>query len=57
MYVQVLVIAFQEFNRRKGMVTSGLIFLFWLLLAVCGAFQMRTLIQSTYNEDDRIEVG
>ncbi|XP_065338923.1 multidrug resistance-associated protein 1 isoform X7 [Cloeon dipterum] len=41
-----LATAFLELNRRKGLVTSGLLFQFWLALAICGAFQFRTLILS-----------
>ncbi|XP_059476483.1 multidrug resistance-associated protein 1 isoform X3 [Neocloeon triangulifer] len=43
----ILVLVFQEANRRKGLVTSGLLFQFWLYLAICGAFEFRTLILSS----------
>ncbi|XP_044754617.1 multidrug resistance-associated protein 1 isoform X4 [Coccinella septempunctata] len=34
------------YNRKHGLRTSGLQFLFWLLLVVCGAFQLRTEIRT-----------
>ncbi|XP_049764041.1 multidrug resistance-associated protein 1 isoform X1 [Schistocerca cancellata] len=36
------------YNRKRGMRTSGLLFLFWLLLAICGAVQYRAQIALTY---------
>ncbi|XP_018568582.1 multidrug resistance-associated protein 1-like [Anoplophora glabripennis] len=34
------------YNRKHGLPSSGLLFLFWLLLAVCGAVQFRSEIRS-----------
>ena len=31
---------------RRGLVTSGSLFLFWMLEAVCGAFTFRTVVTS-----------
>ncbi|XP_046739582.1 multidrug resistance-associated protein 1 isoform X10 [Diprion similis] len=33
------------YNRKYGMRTSGLLFLFWFFLALCGAVQYRSLIR------------
>lgn len=33
------------YNRKYGMCTSGLLFLFWLLLMVCGIPEFRTEIR------------
>ncbi|XP_046419120.1 multidrug resistance-associated protein 1 isoform X10 [Neodiprion fabricii] len=33
------------YNRKYGMRTSGLLFLFWFLLALCGAVQYRSIIR------------
>ncbi|XP_076389766.1 multidrug-Resistance like Protein 1 isoform X2 [Megachile rotundata] len=34
------------YNRKYGMRTSGLLFLFWFLLALCGLVQYRSIIRS-----------
>ncbi|XP_044597664.1 multidrug resistance-associated protein 1 isoform X4 [Cotesia glomerata] len=34
-----------HYNRKCGMRTSGLLFLFWFLLALCGAVQFRSIIR------------
>ncbi|XP_045474208.1 multidrug resistance-associated protein 1 isoform X6 [Harmonia axyridis] len=39
------------YNRKYGLRTSGLQFLFWLLLVVCGAFQLRTEIRVASDRD------
>ncbi|XP_049833464.1 multidrug resistance-associated protein 1-like [Schistocerca gregaria] len=36
------------YNQKRGMQTSGLLFLFWLLLAICGAVQYRAQITLSY---------
>ncbi|KAL3269849.1 hypothetical protein HHI36_008907 [Cryptolaemus montrouzieri] len=33
------------YNRKYGLRTSGLQFLFWMLMVICGAFQLRTEIR------------
>ncbi|XP_044271381.1 multidrug resistance-associated protein 1 isoform X1 [Tribolium madens] len=38
------------YNRKYGLCTSGLQFLFWLSLAICGAFQYRTEINGSQEE-------
>ncbi|CAH0555481.1 unnamed protein product [Brassicogethes aeneus] len=38
------------YNKKHGLQTSGLQFLFWLLLALCGAFQFRTEIWGAQQE-------
>lgn len=37
-------------NRARGIKSSGLIFLFWLTLALCGIAQYRTEIRQLYTE-------
>ncbi|CAH1105174.1 unnamed protein product [Psylliodes chrysocephalus] len=39
------------FNRKYGMQTSGLLFLFWFFLALCGIPQFRTEIRRGQNND------
>uniref|UniRef100_V5I844 ABC-type glutathione-S-conjugate transporter n=1 Tax=Anoplophora glabripennis TaxID=217634 RepID=V5I844_ANOGL len=34
------------YNRKHGLPSSGVLFLFWLLLAICGAVQFRSEIRS-----------
>ncbi|KYB25511.1 putative multidrug resistance-associated protein lethal(2)03659-like Protein [Tribolium castaneum] len=38
------------YNRKYGLCTSGLQFLFWLSLAICGAFQYRTELRGSQEE-------
>ncbi|KZC08998.1 Multidrug resistance-associated protein 1 [Dufourea novaeangliae] len=38
------------YNRKRGMRTSGLLFLFWFLLVVCGIVQYRSLLRMYINE-------
>lgn len=33
------------YNRQMGMRTSGLLFLFWFLLALCGSVQFRHILR------------
>lgn len=42
-----------ETNRRFGLQTSGLQFLFWLILLICGIPQLRTQIRNYRNEQTR----
>ncbi|KAK9889603.1 hypothetical protein WA026_006976 [Henosepilachna vigintioctopunctata] len=42
----VLVFTFIIFNRKHGIRASGVQFFFWLSLAVCGTFQLRTEIKN-----------
>ncbi|CAD6208432.1 GSCOCT00003444001.2-RA-CDS [Cotesia congregata] len=35
-----------HYNRKCGMRTSGLLFLFWFFLAICGAVQFRSIIRN-----------
>ncbi|XP_014486459.1 PREDICTED: multidrug resistance-associated protein 1 isoform X2 [Dinoponera quadriceps] len=37
------------YNRKYGMRTSGLLFLFWFFLALCGCIQFRTFINKLIN--------
>lgn len=36
-----------HYNRKCGMRTSGLLFLFWFFLALCGAVQYRSLLRDS----------
>ncbi|XP_047368141.1 multidrug resistance-associated protein 1 isoform X1 [Vespa velutina] len=38
------------YNKKYGMRTSGLLFLFWFLLVLCGIVQFRTLLRQNSNE-------
>ncbi|RZC38992.1 multidrug resistance-associated protein 1 [Asbolus verrucosus] len=38
------------YNRKYGLSTSGLQFLFWLLMALCGAIQFRTEIRGSQED-------
>lgn len=37
-------------NRARGLRSSGLIFLFWLFLAIFGAIQYRTEFRLAYSD-------
>ncbi|XP_025986920.1 multidrug resistance-associated protein 1 isoform X7 [Solenopsis invicta] len=39
-----LVSTLMQYNRKHGMRTSGLLFLFWFLLALCGCVQYRNFV-------------
>ncbi|XP_036148326.1 multidrug resistance-associated protein 1 isoform X7 [Monomorium pharaonis] len=39
-----LVSTLMQYNRKYGMRTSGLLFLFWFLLALCGCVQYRSFV-------------
>ncbi|KAL1498078.1 hypothetical protein ABEB36_008934 [Hypothenemus hampei] len=39
------------YNKKHGHRTSGLLFLFWLLLSICGAPQFRTELRTSHKED------
>jgi ATP-binding cassette subfamily C (CFTR/MRP) protein 1 len=38
------------YNRKYGLCTSGLQFLFWFLMALCGAIQFRTEVRGSREE-------
>ncbi|XP_014219235.1 multidrug resistance-associated protein 1 isoform X2 [Copidosoma floridanum] len=38
------------YNKKYGMRTSGLLWMFWCLLAICGIVQYRSLLTKSYNE-------
>ncbi|KAK0171316.1 hypothetical protein PV328_009061 [Microctonus aethiopoides] len=40
------------YNRKYGMRTSGLLFLFWFFLALCGTVQFRSLLRNQNNLPD-----
>ncbi|CAL7934381.1 unnamed protein product [Xylocopa violacea] len=40
------------YNRKYGMRTSGLLFLFWFLLALCGVIQYRSLLRLYIKEGE-----
>ncbi|KAK9303947.1 hypothetical protein QLX08_004533 [Tetragonisca angustula] len=40
------------YNKKYGMRTSGLLFLFWFLLAICGAIQYRSLLRLYINNSE-----
>lgn len=40
------------YNKKYGMRTSGLLFLFWFLLAICGAVQYRSLLRLYINNSE-----
>ncbi|XP_045473295.1 multidrug resistance-associated protein 1-like isoform X2 [Harmonia axyridis] len=42
----ILVSVFIIYNRKKGIRSSGVQFFFWLILAICGLFQLRTEIKN-----------
>lgn len=46
--VQTLSAALLEFNRRAGLRTSGLQFLFWFILLICGLPQLRSQIRGRH---------
>ncbi|XP_066599372.1 multidrug resistance-associated protein 1 isoform X2 [Prorops nasuta] len=37
------------YNKKYGMRTSGLLFLFWFFLVICGVVQYRSLIRASWN--------
>ncbi|KAL0267499.1 UNVERIFIED_CONTAM: hypothetical protein PYX00_009752 [Menopon gallinae] len=39
------------YNRRNGMVTSGILFFFWLALLTCGTFQFRSEILKAMKDE------
>lgn len=43
------------YNKKYGMRTSGLLFLFWLFLALCGAVQYRSLINGPSEDVSNFE--
>ncbi|XP_074036465.1 multidrug-Resistance like Protein 1 isoform X3 [Leptinotarsa decemlineata] len=43
------------YNRKYGMQTSGLLFLFWFLMAICGAPQYRTEIRGAQRNEIPLE--
>ncbi|XP_076628337.1 multidrug-Resistance like Protein 1 isoform X1 [Colletes latitarsis] len=45
----ILVFTLVVYNRKCGMQTSGLLFLFWFLLALCGVVQYRSLLKQYTN--------
>lgn len=45
-FFQVLIFFFIVYNRKRGIRSSGVQFFFWLILAVCGIFQLRTEIKN-----------
>ncbi|XP_008553086.1 multidrug resistance-associated protein 1 isoform X1 [Microplitis demolitor] len=47
-----LALLLMHYNRKCGMRTSGLLFLFWFLLACCGAVQFRSLIRDYNNQPE-----
>ena len=42
--LQVWAFILQHLNRNKGIRNSGIVFFFWLLTAVCGAFEFRSAL-------------
>ncbi|KOX68195.1 Multidrug resistance-associated protein 1 [Melipona quadrifasciata] len=40
------------YNKKYGMRSSGLLFLFWFLLAICGAVQYRSLLRLYINNSE-----
>nr|CAH7765033.1 unnamed protein product [Callosobruchus chinensis] len=46
-----LVTVLVYYNRKHGHQTSGLLFMFWFLLALCGAVQFRTEIRAAQNAE------
>ncbi|PBC29188.1 Multidrug resistance-associated protein [Apis cerana cerana] len=40
------------YNRKYGMRTSGLLFLFWFLLALCGIIEYRSLLKLYINKNE-----
>lgn len=47
--LQVLSFIILYYNRLRGLCSSGLLFLFWFLLAIAGLAQLRTEIVNTIN--------
>lgn len=43
-----------QYNRKYGVRISGVQFIFWFLLVVCGIPHLRTLIQSIQTRDDLV---
>nr|CAD7261608.1 unnamed protein product [Timema shepardi] len=43
-----LSVALILFNKKRGLRTSGVLFMFWLLLAVCGTVQFRSEIRKIF---------
>ncbi|XP_034949722.1 multidrug resistance-associated protein 1 isoform X2 [Chelonus insularis] len=41
------------YNKKFGMRTSGLLFLFWFLLAFCGIVQFRSMLRDYQNQPER----
>lgn len=41
------------YNKKHGIRTSGLQFLFWLLFGLCGAAQFRTEVRGTQKEEGK----
>ncbi|XP_032672071.1 multidrug resistance-associated protein 1 isoform X3 [Odontomachus brunneus] len=44
------------YNRKYGMRTSGLLFMFWFFLALCGCIQFRTFINKLIDEEKSYQV-
>lgn len=42
---QILALGLLHYNRKYGMRTSGLLWMFWLLLSLCGIVQYRSLLR------------
>ncbi|XP_076174831.1 multidrug-Resistance like Protein 1 isoform X2 [Ptiloglossa arizonensis] len=45
----ILVSTLVVYNKKRGMQTSGLLFLFWFLLVICGIVQCRSLLRLYIN--------
>ncbi|XP_076297622.1 multidrug-Resistance like Protein 1 isoform X1 [Lasioglossum baleicum] len=48
----VLAFTLVVYNKKRGMRTSGLLFLFWFLLAICGVVQYRSLLRLYIEKGD-----
>jgi ATP-binding cassette subfamily C (CFTR/MRP) protein 1 len=50
----------QTFNRKKGIHTSGSLFIFWILLSICSAINIYSLLSETLdthiNEIDKSHI-
>lgn len=51
-FSMVLAAVFIQRNRREGVVSSAVIFLFWTALALYGAIKLRTLLLTAKNNED-----
>ena len=49
-YLQILVLVLQFYNKKYGMRTSGILWVFWLLLTACSLVKFRSLLRKSNQE-------